>query len=300
MLTAFLKNIFKEIDMLTQRLSKQTKLLCLSAFIALALPTADVLANRTTTLQYGAAAHAANNLPKVCVFDLDETLIKDGSFDLKDVYPQAADSIKKCVDAKFKIAFLTARTDAFDVNKNVPWLFFLDGKTEKGKVVLDQKQFDEIASNAVSGPYMAVQSLLPDGKRVNPIYVSFSRFSQLKFVDSKYVGSVKVYNKGDGMNRLMRTFYGVGVGEGDVTDTNNEYVKTHPNPNKYGVSGCMVLFDDDSANEADVKAFNDKHRLNFQTMVAGPGGVLTTQVDEGIQKVADNCGNEAPQSAYRK
>lgn len=256
--------------MLVQWLSKKNRVICLSVLIAVALPTSNVFAyEQNQQLLYGAAAQDTTNNPdRVCVFDLDETLVKDGGYSKGDVLSGAKAAVAKCVAAGYGIAFATAKTSSFSSSRNVPYLF------EKE---LGQTYYDKVAKNPVNGNYKGVEQ--PTN---NPLYLSSTTVSG---------------TKGDAMNRLMRTNYGymAKVKQGDFTDANNQYVQMKGKAKLgveelRGLSGCLVLFDDKKVNIDAVKAFkdNDGNRMNFQAVqvgIHGTRGVTVADVQEGFDRM---------------
>lgn len=317
---SFESRILKGVAMWTQFLSKQNKFLCLSAFIMLALPTSEVFAYQPNINRHGAVAQdldTTNNPLGVCVFDLDKTLIKESDVgynnNKNDLFPQARAAVQKCVDAKFGIAFLTARDEKFNRGANVPYAFTVVGPNDEPRVLSDD-YYKKIVENNAYGSYEGVRpiveykkdaAVLPgQRKKFNPLYISYSR-PYIK----KTVGGIEyktiLNDKGDGMNRFMRTFYGHGVAEADDTDLENAYAQQYPVLDKEGkkrLSGCLVLFDDTQYNIDEVKAFNTMHDLNFQVVKVDPTqGVLLSQVETAITDLAQTCKkDQQPYTVYSR
>jgi hypothetical protein len=299
--------------MFIQRLSKQSKVLCLSTLITFALSSTAAYAYQPNKNLYGAAAaqDTTNNPPGVCVFDIDNTLIKDSSLLESDLFPGAREAVRKCVTSGYGVAFATALpARKLDQTKNVPYFFkeVLGAQDANG----NYPYYEKVTANSVEGNYLGVREgeykykkeLFKEDKVVhdtttfiNPLYISNTRP-----YTNKMINGVKAYlplqTKGDSMNRLMRTFYGYGIGEADVTDPNNAYVifkkGDRLSPTEIAnLSGCLVLFDDSDYNVREIDEFNKAHGTNFQVVpVDKSQGVTSDNVQTGINNLEGLAGKE--------
>lgn len=202
-----------------------------------------------------------NLVERVCVFDIDQTLIKEhGTGPTVTPHPQAKAAIKACLDKGYGVSIASASKG---FRKNVLDAF----KNDFGKY--------DLYNNFVIGDYTNVTKTSN-----NPYYIAKT--------------SAAKTNKGDAMNRLMRTFFGYGVDKADVTNHKNPYTKAHPNPNKSDLSGCLVLFDDDVKNIDGINLFNSHHGTRFQMVQVKRGvGVTPEDVNIGMSLLDSTCRHDS-------
>lgn len=188
-----------------------------------------------------------NNYPLkgVCVFDIDETLVfrVPGKAEKYVQTPEAQAVIDLCLAENFGIA-ITTKHSAY---RSPNFLNKLDfGKYNK---FLTKEE-------AINKNYTGVRNT-----NNNPIYIYHTHG------DSHTIEST-IANKSQAMDRIMRTYYGMGVG-GSFINKENTYLKyyleTHNDqlPADKDLTGCLVLFDDNSDNINDIKAYNFVYGVKF-------------------------------------
>jgi hypothetical protein len=214
---------------------------------------------------------------KVCVFDIDDTLVHNQGGDKNQpvATPDAQAAIDMCLEKGFGIAILSASEG---YRKPVIDLFKFENKDVK---------YDMGMCNYVAGMYTNADTQ-PGEAPVNPIYIS---------------GKTGTWTlKGQGLDRIMRSYFGVSTG-GSYVDETNPYLKKYREqhgakslPDDVKLSGCMVLFDDnlgkpeDKALLAEVKAFNDIYGTHFQYVKLNPvDGVTVKDVEAGFDKLKISC-----------
>lgn len=234
------------------------------------------------------------NVSKVCVFDIDETLVflhknPDGSS--KRVKAKGATAaVNKCIEAGYGIALATA---------SYPYKSNEDLENFRSYLFDDDMfpQLKKYAECRAQTSYAKVQEA-----HIKPTYV---------------VGTNGIYyaptiknppptgaNKGQAMDRIMRTYFGMGVGNSFVDENNafiEKYKRTHGGnlPNPKGLSGCLVLFDDSRSNDIDIMNFNDVYDTNFQFVKVkafenpiqqiDPVGITEEDVVQGFKKMEAHC-----------
>lgn len=240
--------------------------------IPLFLLTFSVLYTASSFAQIPMQEESTDNfkVKGVCVFDIDETIVftvtPPGSTKTEYVQtPQAQAVIDLCISQGYGVALATKKYKY---------------RSMKELADLDFGKYNQYLSkeNALYENYTDVRN--PD---VNPIYI-YQTHGDDRTLERR------IANKSQALDRIMRTYYGMGVG-GSFLNKNNSYLKQymeiHDNelPSDKNLTGCIVLFDDDQNNIDDIKAYNMVYGTNF--------GAVKVQYDkenkEGTGVLIDNA-----------
>ena len=180
---------------------------------------------------------------RICVFDIDETLVFRTENGVYVQAPEAQAVIDLCLAKNYKIAIATAYR-----------------KYRSPELLADLKfgDYDFSINNAVDKNYTHVRKVNP---AVNPIYIYQT--------NGKYMSPESTLaNKAQALDRIMRTYFGMGVG-GSFVDKNNsylsQYLDSHNNalPSDKDLTGCLVLFDDNPKNISDINVYNQIYDVKF-------------------------------------
>jgi hypothetical protein len=218
---------------------------------------------------------AQDSLPTgVCIFDLDDTLIKKTQ-DNPSTYTATSEAqqvINLCIQKGFGIALATA-SDKYRIKDKL-------GNLNFGK-------YNDIINNTdniMNYNYTEVRKMDP---AQNPIYIVHATGSNFFNITS---------NKAQSMDRIMRSYFGMGTGGSFVDDKNlwlSKYKADNSKlPSDVDVSGCLVLFDDEPANIASISNYNKVFGTKFGAIQVDKTktlGVTIEDAEKGIDHITKNC-----------